>query len=395
MPRTRLPHLRTHLLRLASLVVLCAVSGCGLVRRPGGPGPQRAIAQIVDILSAEEPSPEYFRQRARLEAMGSELDEILVRLISTGEVEPHVRANAAVLLADRRSPAAVPVLRRILLTTNVDEVRASAVLGLQRLAGESAAAANAIRAAVGDPSPGVRLIVLQALDVEDADLVRQLIQREPDPQVRIIATQLLTLLEARGAPLVPGPQGDLRTSGADTVPRLVFHPIWRDTASQFDVGALWVEMPRAGLVPLGQNVEVVANVVPAFFNAQRTAVVYESERQIRIRDLRSGSTVIVGAGIAPRVIPFTDRFVFLRERAGSRTEEESGTVLVYEVLRGSFRGDPLEPLGEVRAVARPERFGGSSPVRLMVVGEVRQGFVLRGPGVSPVVLPNPTHRPPR
>lgn len=383
--------------RLLALPLLAAggLGACGAFRYVPQPAPARLTEEVRAVLNTEEPSPEFFRARTRLEAMGPELDEVLITLLKDPSADEKVRANAAILLADRRAPAAEILLRRVLLSVGDDPVRAGAVIGLWKLAPESPRAAAAIRAAINDPAPQVRLNVIQALDVEDAPLLRALLLREEDPQVRVIGRQLLTLFEARGAPLALDETGSYRTSGADSLPRVVFQPQQRSPGRP-ETGALWVELPNATLVPLAQRVESVAGVVPAFFNAARTAVVYEADREIRVRDLRTGATRVAGRGVAPRALPFTDHFVFLEERPGSRREEEGrGTEVEYEVLRGSFSSTRLERMGRLSAVVRPDVFAAASPVRWMMIGEVREGFVLRGPGVTPFLLPNPFEGGPR
>jgi hypothetical protein len=266
-------------------------------------------------------------------------------------------------------------------------LRAASVRTLQRYAADSAGVRAALRSAVTDRSTRVRLNVLQRLDVEDAPLVRGLLARESDPQVRTIARQLLELLEARGAPLVRDPRGDLRSSGLENTPQIVFHPTTVDTAAGVEVGALWVELPgEASLVPLAQDVEVVDEVVPAFFDPGRAIIVYESGREVRVRDLRSGDSRSLGPGIAPRVIPFSEYIVFVREVPGGRRTD----AVDYEVVRASFSAGGPEVIGRLTARVSPELHRGASPVRWMVVGEGREGFVLRAPGVSPTfVLPGP------
>jgi hypothetical protein len=226
------------------------------------------------------------------------------------------------------------------------------------------------------------------MDVEDATFIRRLLAREENGQVRVVASQLLTLFEARGAPLASDPRGDLRTSGDDTVPHIVFHPTTGDAAAHQKTGALWVELPRnRGLVPLAQTVEVVNDVVPAFFDPQRRVVVYESDRQVMVRDLATGTTRTVGPGIAPRPWPFTDAFIFLREIPSSRRARGTSTDIEYTVLRAPFAGGSAEPVGTLRVTARAERLGGTAPVLSLVVGEAAEGFVLRGEDVEPFVLP--------
>ena len=345
-------------------------------------------ARVADLLDIEEPTPAFYQQRARLEGLGTELDEILVRLAEDRESSPHVRANALRFLAERGSFGAITLLRRALLASDEDEVRQAAVTGLQRYAPDSVQARDALRAALGDPSRGVRLIALQSLDVIDADAIRTMLSEEADPQARVIARQLLRIFETRGAALERDARGDLRSSGGDTVPQIVFHPTDEVPFGGPLIGALWVELPGQVLVPLAQQVEVVADVVPAYLNRSGTAVVYEAEREIRVRDLRAGNSWVVGPGIAPRVVPFTDRFVFLQEARGARRDAPNGgTVLRYTVMSSTFSPSPPEAIGALEVISRPDRHRGASPARWMVISELRHAFVLRGLGVNPFILP--------
>ena len=382
--------------RAFALAGTAALGACAFMGGGGAAYGSRPLrADVTRVLDVDEPSPAYFRERARLEVLGPELDAVLIGLVEDASADDNVRANAIALLADRRAPGSMELIRRELTASGNEAVRAAAARALQRFLPDSAGARNALRAAVGDISPLVRLTVLQRLDVEDAPLVRQLVGREENAQVRTIARQLLTLLEARGAPLARDPRGHLRTSGPEDAPTIVFHPTWADSLGAVQVGALWVEMPGgAGLVPLGQQVEVIGGVVPAFFDATRTVVVYEADREIRIRDLRTGSTVTLGRGVAPRVVPFTDRFVFVREIAGARREVGGdATEIGYEVLRASFSGAAPEVIGRIAATARPEVGRGASPVRWMAVAEAADGFVLRAQGITPFALPGPVEGP--
>jgi len=397
MPRTLAARTLLRPARLALLAALVLASGCAdLFRRTPPPqyGFQRLVYDVRRILDVEEPDPAFYRERARLEVMGPELDAALTALITDASMKDNVRANAALLLSDRRGFNAANLLRGVLVSSPSDAMRAAAAQGLQRFATDSPLVKQGLQAALLDPHSRVRLAALQAMDVEDAAFIRALLRREDNEQVRVVAGQLLTLFEARGAPLASDARGDLRTWGDDSVPHIVFHPATADAASGLKTGALWVELPGGrGLVPLAPMVEVVNDVVPAFFDPQRRVVVYEAERQVHVRDIASGATRTVGAGIAPRPGPFTDAFVFLRETPGSRRARGPNTELDYAVLRAPFAGaDPPVVVGTLHAVVRPERFGGASPVRTMVVGEASNGFVLRGADLSDFVLPGPNPR---
>ena len=132
--------------------------------------------------------------------------------------------------------------------------------------------------------------------------------------------------------------------------------------------------------------EVAPLVVPAFFSPDRARVVSEADRQIHVVDLRSRERLDFGVGVAPRPVPFSDDFVFLRLVSES-PRADGGTELGYEVHRASFTGGS-EQIGELQALARPEQHGNYSPVRWMVVGETPEGFVLRGDGISTFKLPS-------
>lgn len=373
------PHLRplARAARMAALATVLALPGCeSLLRRtpPGQPGPPRLLVEVTRVLDVDEPSPAFYRRRARLEVMGPELDRVLAQLIEGRETKDNVRVNAVTLLADREGVGAAEVLRRVLASRGNDPLRAAAAAGLNRFAADSPAVKQAIRQALRDPSERVRLAALQGMDVEDVEFIRGMIPREENRQVRTVARQLLTLFEARGAPLLRDPRGDLRTTGDDSVPRIVFHPN-AEGPQGIRTGALWVELPGRAqqLVPLAPEVEVAGDVVPAFFDPQRRVVVFEGAGQIHVRDLRTGATRVVGPGIAPRPIPFTDRFVYLGRSSTGEGE--------YTVFRSTFAGAAPEAIGTLSASPQA--------ARTLVVGEGREGFVLRGQGVTPFVLPGP------
>jgi hypothetical protein len=350
--------------------------------------PQRLAVEIRSVLGAERPSPEYHRARLRIQEMGPEVDWILVGVIEDRRARVEMRADALILLADRRSPIAIPTLERALRYDN-ERLRSAAVLGLSRLAPTSEFAGDLIRRATSDRSRAVRMNALHSLDVTDIETLRAVIEREQDREVRHVGLQLVSLAEARGAPLVADRRGALRTAAGETEPQIVFRPVVTDSATEVASGDLRLELPDGPDIPLAASARVVGNVVPAFFSPDRSAVVFEDDGQIRVVDVGSREQVTVGPGIAPRPIPFTHHFVFLREVAGGRRQEAEGTAILYDVFRGSFGGDEPERIGQLRAVADPQRHGAESPVRWMVVAEGSEGFVLRGDSLETFTLPGP------
>jgi hypothetical protein len=374
---------------VASLLVLPACA-----HRP--PPPQEPLHfshEVRRLLAADRSSMEYYDARARLEEMGPEVDAVLVSLARDPRSRPVPRSNALILLAERRSPAAIPVLGEVLLSEEVEMLRSAAVLGLQRLAPYSDSAASLVRSAVGDPARTVRLNALQALDIREVETIRQLLETETDSEVRTVAVQLVALAESRGAPLAADRRGALRTVGMERDPQIVFRPASAQHRG-IALGDLRVELPNAPDMPLTPAAEVVGGVVPAFFSQDRARVVYEADRTIHVVDLATRESRSLGPGIAPRVIPFSRHFVFLREIPHLRREHEEGTELQYEVFRASFEPGEAELIGSTSALARMTTFSNYSPVRWMVVGETRDGFALRGYGVAEFTLPATPFRSP-
>jgi hypothetical protein len=319
--------------------------------------------------------------------MGPEVDAVLVVLARGTDVQLKERVNAILLLADRHSPAAIPVLRQILLSEGDDDVRAATVLALQRLGPDDEEATDLIRSAVGDPAALVRLNALQALGVGDVDIVRGVLEHEPAPAVRQIARQLVVVDEARGAPLARDRRGALRTSGTTSDAQIVFRPARVDSVVGIGYGDLRVELPNAPDVPLTALAQVVARVVPAFFSPDHSKVVDEADGDIRVVDLASQAVRTVGEGIAPRLVPFSDDFVFVRERSREHAPQADSTVLEYDVIRAGFAGKSTPVvLGTLKAVARMDRHGNASPVRWMIVSDTPGGYLLHGDGVEPFVL---------
>lgn len=373
----------------AAAPALLGLAACAPHRAPVLPAPARFSMEVRQILNHRESSPDFYRARSRLEQMGPEVDGVLVELVRDPQARTLARGNALLLLADRNSPAAIPVLRRVLLSEPDEDLRATGILALQRLARQSDEAQNLMRAAVSDPSRAVRLNALQGLDVRDMSTLRALVATEPDAEVRHVAVQLISIFESRGAPLAPDRRGALRTAGDGMDPQIVFRPVRADSVSDLAVGDLRIELPNAQDIPLAPLAEVVGGVVPAFFASDRSRAVYEVDREIRTIDLANRSVVSFGAGIAPRVIPFSKDFIFLRPIADAGKELSEGTELRYSVYRAGFEDTQAVLIGELTATARPDRHANYSPARWMAVGESPTGFVLRGDGITTFPLTPP------
>jgi len=318
--------------------------------------------------------------------MGPDLDVILIGLIGDTRARTEARADALILLADRGSPLALPTLSSALQYDN-ERLRSAAVLGLSRLARDEPAAAELIRGATTDRSRVVRLNALQSLDIRDVETIRLVLDNETDREVRQVGMQLVALAEARGAPLATDFRGTLRTVAGENEPQIVFRAFVADSTTGVSLGDLRIELPERADIPLASSALAVANVLPAFFSPSRAHVVFESSGRIGVADIGDRTVRWVGSGIAPRPIPFTNKFVFLREREIPPTFEPQGRRLVYEVNLASFEAPEYERIGELNAWIRVDVHGNESPVRWMVVDEVADGVILRGENVETFTLP--------
>jgi len=373
--------------RSALLVsALFALGACSLRPPPiSVPGAGELSNRVRALLSSDERSIDFRRARVELEELGPDVDTILVAIAYDPRARSVARANALLLLSERRADAALSALQWALFNAGDEQIREAAVLGLNRYVADSPEARNAIRTAVADPSPRVRLNALQSLDVHDINSIRAMLRTERHSLVREIAVQYLTMSEARGAPLIADQTGAFRTAALDHHPRLVLHPATLDGSIGHVVGELGVELPGGVYVPLAFDVEMVQYVLPAFLSPDRNVAVFEVGRSIVLRDLDRREVIYLGPGIAPRLIPFSNTFVYLREREAPG----GGNDLHYEVFRSDFAGSRPERLGEM-TVERGDHNPRFSPVRWMTVSESPEGWLLKVAGVPVFQAPHRT-----
>jgi hypothetical protein len=375
-------------IRRAALLVpiLVGLSGCAL-RAPSisVPGAGELTTRVRALVTSDDRPIDFRRARLELEELGPDVDTVLVAIAYDFRARPLARANALMMLAERRSPAALHVLQWALFNSNNEAIREAAVLGLNRFVSDSGEAQAAIRSAVADPSPRVRLNALQSLEVHDINAIRALLRTERHPLVREIAMQYLAVSESRGAPLLADATGAFRTAGFDFQPRLVLRPEFMEERQGYVRGELGVEMPGGGYLPLAYDVEMVHYVLPAFLSPDRSVAIFEAGQTIVLRDLERREAIYLGAGIAPRLIPFSDAFVFVRERQAPGGARERA--FVYEVFRAGFDGSVPERLGELRLEAEDERF---SPIRWMTVSESPEGWLLKVGGIAVFHAPHGT-----
>jgi hypothetical protein len=309
----------------------------------------------------------------------------LAALVSDSTAPPLIRTNAILLLADRRVPNLMPYLNA--LEDPDERVRAAAIVGLKNDLAESRALEGLVKAGLDDPSRLVQAKALEALADLDVATLHAYLARTKDPTLRKIALDLLSAAENRGAPLEPKDStGRLERAGPEGR-TVVYRPSSRWPNWDASAGDLFIVGPKRDTTRIG-NVEVVGNVLPAFFSIDGHHLVYEAAREIHVRDLQTGADRVVGAGIAPRLLPFSETFVFLRQK-GAPVTQGVNTAFKYEVTRGSFTEPRNDVVGELTANSRFEMKGYYSPARWMRVRESGGSFFLFGDGIELFKLPDP------
>jgi hypothetical protein len=356
--------------------------------------------RVRQLLAVETPN------RAQLMALDSlqtlmigTYQDLLASIAVDTTVAEQTRAHALMHLG--QSFMFVPNAFARAITDKSVLIRTYAAQALRPLlaAGDSSVA-KLLVLALHDPDERVQSKALESLaDRDPGALERWLVERPgPSAQLRPVAQQFIDLAYDRGAPLRPmaGPvQGVLQRASNGVTIR--YTP--RDAWPQWDASVGTLAISEAGAAPIvvASNVEVVANVVPAFVSGDGKTLVYEDARMIHLRDFATGADRVIGPGIAPRTYPFTDNFVFVRQEAKPPVEDpRNGTQIFYEVLRMPFSGaGKPELIGQLTAGTKFSTRGSYSPARWMRVNELEGGFWLEGEGVSPFNLPDPFANTPR
>lgn len=375
-----------------------ATAACGGRGTPAAtPAPSPVAAELAEpeltrLLDAEVLAPERERQIRAMDSAADPLPPRLADVVADPAAPPFARGNALLMLGEARSARELPVFALALRSSdmNVRAAAATALEGYLQVLPE--AATRLLRRALRDEDPWVQARALQSLGARDPGILRGYIPLAPNEELRAIARSLLQLAEERGAPLAQE-----MAQGAAVPDQLVRHTsgghglVFRTERAWQQWGAaegrLLLVQPGGDTVRVADGVEAVAGVVPAFFSPDERWLVYEADREIRVRDVRSGADRAVAAGVAPRPLPFSERFLYLRP--GAVEAGQNGYVVEYTVLAAPFAGGEPERLGSLRARTSTQAFGNYSPVRWMRVQEDGERFFLVGEGIDRFPLPDP------
>ncbi|HUH14059.1 MAG TPA: HEAT repeat domain-containing protein [Longimicrobiales bacterium] len=379
----------------AAALIATACGGRALSPAPPAPAPTAELAEpeLTRLLDAELLTPEREARVRDMDAAANPLPPRLARLSADSAAPAFARGNALLMLGELRAVGALPAFSMALRSGDVN-VRAAAATGLEGFLGIAPAeATRLLRVALRDEDPWVQARALQSLGPREPGILRAYIPLAPDDDLRAIARSLLQLAEERGAPLseemaagVAVPDRLVReTSGGRT---LIFRTerAWQSWGAA--EGRLLLVGPGGDTVRVADGVEAVAGVVPAFFSPDERWLVYEAGREIRVLDTRSGADRAVAAGMAPRPLPFSERFLYLRPM-DTAAGQGGETSMEFAVLAAPFAGGEAERLGALRARLSLQRFGNYAPVRWMRVEQEGERFFLAGEGIERFPLPDP------
>lgn len=310
---------------------------------------------------------------------------LLPELALDSAADPLARANAVLRMG------AVPMLAFDVYAQTIDDpdprVRGATLGVVGPLATRAPDQAIPILArGLIDSEIGIQAKALQELRDRDLDLLRYYIAQNPPPELRDIAEQTIRNAQAWGAPLEPEADGTLRRFTPSGV-EVVLRP---DTAlPQYGVviGTLSVVRPGAAPRVLADSVEVIQTIIPAVVDGSGRYVALETARRMEVHDLETGAVRQVGAGLAPRPLPFTPDYLYFREIA--RFPQAGTEILRYEFLRAPFEFGAAVPFDTVNIQATHALHGFLSPMRWARIHDRGTAFVVDTDGLRNHRLPSP------
>lgn len=321
--------------------------------------------------------------------LGAEEFDRRLGLIAEDSTAPAVvRINAMKLLAHRTAVNQLFAFNAALRSPE-ERVRMEAVTSMRDFLPAAEATATAIlRRALQDPNPRIQARALEMLSDRDVDMLREYQPRAANAELRDIVATLIRVAESRGAALVP--RDTAGTLQRVTEQGIIIRYLPRTRWPEWDasVGELVVQLPRKQPVTVASQVEVVGNVIPAFVVAD-SLLVYELNREIRVRNLNSGHDQKLADGIAPRILPFTEDIIFFRLVQDRTLPTPTDVPQRYNVVRIPAAGGSETVLGELKATAKNSVKGNYSPVRWSRVREMNGGFYLIGETMGEFGLPSP------
>ncbi|HEX6694211.1 MAG TPA: HEAT repeat domain-containing protein [Longimicrobiales bacterium] len=308
--------------------------------------------------------------------VGSRFVDQVGEVVEDREAPFAARVHALELIAVREMARLYGPVRSALHDTD-PRIRATALATAHTLREAGYRSYTALmREALDDAAPEIQAKALQFVGDEDLAALRRIAASDRPATVLSVANGILRALEERGAPLAPDAAGILaRTTETGHTLRFVPTHSWEQWGAA--VGRVTVRTADNRTIEIPSDIEVVANVVPVFFSADGSHMVYEAGRHIHVMNLATGATRDAGAGIAPRIRPFADGFLFLRADPTGAVSDRGTSRLSYNVLSAPFTGGAAaETIGSVAVTMKQSERGNYSPARWMAVTETDGTFFL-------------------
>ena len=369
------------------LFVVVFLAACG--GHP--PAPAAAPASPSDRLEAILATDITPQQDQAYEAFAAEQGEratndLLAALAVDGDAPPLARANAVVRMGEERVYDWDVFVRTI--ADPDPRVRGATLGAVSRVAAIAANQATPIFArGLVDTEPGIQAKALQELRDRNLDLIYTYLERNPPPELRDIALQIIRSSQAWGTPVEPESDGTLRRiapAGAE----IVLRPDRRWPEFEMIVGTLSVTPPGGAPIVLADSVEALAGVIPAVVDGTGRYVAVETNRRIEVHDLETGTVRDLGTGLAPRPMPFSNDVLYWRE-IFRFPPQPGGVTIRYEFVRAPFEGGAPVAFDTADVAARPTLRGFMSPLRWARVVDHGTAFVVWTDGLQGHPLPTP------